>query len=129
MGRPAAKKGDRVTAIDTHIVLMPSPSGPVATPMPLPFDGPLDSSLSTSTFIDDEPAAMEGSEAHHAPPHVAPGNFASQPSNVARMLAGSSTVFIDGRRASRHGDPALTCNDPTDAAVGTVHASGTVIIE
>ena len=28
MGQPAAKQGDQVTAVDTHVVMVPSPSGP-----------------------------------------------------------------------------------------------------
>ena len=37
---PAAKQGDRVQAMDTHIVMVPSPGGPVPTPTPgHPFSG------------------------------------------------------------------------------------------
>ena len=41
---------------------------------------------------------------------------------------GSATVKINGKAAARNGDPALTCNDPADAPVGTVVAVGTVLI-
>ena len=33
MGQPAAKQGDKVMATDTHIVMIPSPGGPVPTPL------------------------------------------------------------------------------------------------
>ena len=36
MGQPAAKQGDQIVATDTHIVLVPSPGGPVPTPLPHP---------------------------------------------------------------------------------------------
>ena len=29
MGQPAAKQGDQITAVDMHIVMVPSPGGPV----------------------------------------------------------------------------------------------------
>ena len=32
MGQPAAKQGDRVIATDTHIILIPTPGGPVPVP-------------------------------------------------------------------------------------------------
>ena len=37
MGQPAAKQGDQVMATDTHIVMIPSPGGPVPTPLPHPL--------------------------------------------------------------------------------------------
>ena len=40
----------------------------------------------------------------------------------------SATVFFDDKKAGRMGDPAKTCNDPTDAPNGVVIASGTVLI-
>lgn len=118
-----------MTATDTHIVLVSSPGGPLPTPTPMPFDGPLVSALSQSTFIDNQPAAVEGSKAQNTPPHVpAGGPFQKPPSNQGEVKKGSSTVFIDGKGAARNGDVAMTCNDPTDAPVGVVVASGTVIV-
>ena len=45
---PAAKHFDRVLGLDTHVVLMPTPSGPVPTPLPHPFIGFL--SIPKTTF-------------------------------------------------------------------------------
>jgi len=39
MGNPAAKEGDKVVGVDTHIVMIPSPAGPIPTPTPMPFNG------------------------------------------------------------------------------------------
>lgn len=35
MGQPAAKMGDKVVGMDIHIVMIPSPGGPVPTPFAL----------------------------------------------------------------------------------------------
>lgn len=129
MGQPAAKQGDRVMASDTHIILMPSPGGPVPTPTPLPFNGILQLGLSTNVRIEGRFAATINSIAVNTPPHIPPGgSFSKPPSNQGRIMLGSPTVLIGGRQAARNGDRALTCNDPADLPVGTVVATGTVMI-
>jgi uncharacterized Zn-binding protein involved in type VI secretion len=129
MGQPAAKQGDQVTAVDTHIVLIPSPGGPVPTPLPHPFSGLLDGSLSTSVNVMGMPAAVQGSTASNQPPHIPQGGpFQQPPSNRATIMTGSATVMLNGKPAARNGDTALTCNDPADLPVGTVIAVGTVLI-
>jgi uncharacterized Zn-binding protein involved in type VI secretion len=130
MGKRAAKKGDLVTANDTHIVMIPSPGGPVPTPMTLPFAGQLDGELSATVFIDGEPAAVKGSKATNSPPHVAPGGtFQTPPSDEATVDDASPKVLLGGKGLARHGDPAKTCNDPTDLPVGQiVVASGSVLV-
>lgn len=129
MGQPAAKQGDQVLATDTHIVMIPSPGGPVPTPLPHPFVGQLDGSLSPDVNIEGKPAAVQGSTATNTPSHIPQGGpFQQPPSNQATVQAGSGTVFIGGKPAARHGDPAVTCNDPTDAPVGSVLAVGSVMI-
>jgi len=62
MPQPAARQGDPVTGTDTHIVLVPSPGGPVPTPTPLPFVGKLTSGLSTDVLINGLPAATANSD-------------------------------------------------------------------
>jgi uncharacterized Zn-binding protein involved in type VI secretion len=129
MGQPAAKKGDRIMATDTHIVMIPSPGGPVPTPLPHPYIGQLDDALSSNVNIEGQPAAVVGSKASNLPSHVPQGGpFQSPPSNKATVQMGSSSVFVNGKAAARNGDPALTCNDPADLPVGTVLATGTVLI-
>jgi uncharacterized Zn-binding protein involved in type VI secretion len=129
MGQPAAKQGDRVVATDTHIVMIPSPGGPIPTPLPHSFVGLLDGSLSDAVNIEGKPAATQGSTATNTPSHVPQGGpFQKPPSNKGTVQLGSSTVFIGGKPAARNGDKALTCNDPTDLPAGTVVAVGTVLI-
>jgi uncharacterized Zn-binding protein involved in type VI secretion len=129
MGQPAAKQGDQVMATDTHIVMIPSPGGPVPTPLPSPFVGILDGSLSSDVLIGGMAAAVQGSTATNTPAHIpAGGPFQKPPSNKAQVMLGSATVLINGKPAARNGDPAMTCNDPSDLPVGSVVAAGTVLI-
>jgi len=129
MGQPAAKQGDQVMATDTHIILIPSPGGPVPTPLPHPFNGILNGQLSTNVKIMGMPAATVGSIAMNTPPHIPQGGpFQKPPMNQGRIIMGSTTVLINGQPAARNGDTAMTCNDPVDAPVGKVIAVGTVMI-
>lgn len=128
MGQPAAKQGDQVMATDTHIVMIPSPGGPVPTPLPHPFTGQLDGSLSSDVNVEGKPAAVQGSTATNQPAHVPQGGpFQKPPTNRATVQTGSATVKVNGKPLARNGDTALTCNDPADLPVGTVIAVGTVM--
>jgi uncharacterized Zn-binding protein involved in type VI secretion len=130
MGQPAAKQGDRVVGVDTHIVMVPG-TPPVPTPLPHPFAGIISGGLSTDVKISGRPAATVGSTADNTPPHLptAPGTtFQRPPTNKATIQQGSQTVKINGKPAARTGDKALTCNDPADQPAGTVVAAGTVMI-
>jgi uncharacterized Zn-binding protein involved in type VI secretion len=131
MGQPAAKQGDQVVATDIHIVLVPSISGTVPTPLPHPFAGIISGGLSGDVKVMGRAAAVVGSTADNSPPHLPtpPGvSFQKPPSNKATIQRGSMTVRINGKPAARSGDTALTCNDPADAPVGTVVASGSVMV-
>ena len=129
MGQPAAKQGDQVMATDTHIIMIPSPGGPVPTPLPHPFTGMLDNALSNDVNIDGKPAAVQGSTATNTPSHIPQGGpFQKPPANKATIMLGSSTVMINGKPAARNGDKATTCNDPADLPVGTVVAVSNVMI-
>ncbi len=131
MGQPAAKQGDQIVATDTHIVMVPSPGGPVPTPLPHPFVGIIDGGLSADVKIMSMPAATVDSTASNTPPHIPtpPGTaFQKPPGNRGTIKLGSMTVKINGKMAARNGDMAMTCNDPSDLPVGTVVAVGTVMI-
>jgi uncharacterized Zn-binding protein involved in type VI secretion len=130
MGQPGAKKGDQVVATDTHIVMVPAPPGPpVPTPLPHPFTGMLSGALSADVKIMGQPAATVDSTADNTPAHIPtpPGTaFQAPPANKGTIQMGSATVKINGKAAARNGDPAKTCNDPSDLPVGAVVAVGTV---
>jgi uncharacterized Zn-binding protein involved in type VI secretion len=130
MGRPAARLGDEVLGTDTHIVMVPSPGGPVPTPTPLPFSGKLAEQCSSTVLIAGCGAATVGSVALNTPPHVppAPGTFNNPPTNRGTVLAGSPTVLINGKQAARVGDKVMTCADPVPAANGVIQGECTVLI-
>jgi len=128
---PAAKQGDSVVAVDTHIVLVPSGPATVPTPLPHPFSGKLNGSLSPDVKIEGKPAAVQGSTADNSPAHIptAPGtSFTRPPTNRGTVILGSATVTINGKPAARAGDKVMTCNDPADMPVGSIVAAGTVVI-
>ena len=127
MGQPAARQGDRITAIDTHMIQPPGPTSPV--PVPHPFSGIIDGGTSADVTIGGAAAATKDSTATNTPPHLPiGGSFVNPPSNKGTIATGSMTVTINGKPAARAGDTAKTCNDPTDLPVGTVVAAGTVTI-
>lgn len=129
MGQPAAKQGDKIMATDTHIIMIPSPGGPVPTPLPHPFMGMIDGNLSSDVKIMGMPAATVDSTASNMPPHIPQGGpFQKPPSNKATIKLGSAAVKINGKMAARNGDTAMTCNDPSDFPIGKIIAVGTVFI-
>ena len=131
MGQPAAKQGDKVVAIDTHIVMVQAGPSQVPTPLPHPFAGVISDGLSQDVKIMGMPAATVGSTADNLPPHMPspPGTtFQKSPSNKATIQIGSPTVMINGKQAARSGDAAMTCNDPADMPAGMVVAAGSVLI-
>lgn len=94
---PAAKQNDQVVGVDVHIVMVPTPGGPVPTPLPHPFMGMLDSGLSSSVKIEGLPAATVDSQASNTPPHIPtpPGTaFQKPPTNKAKIIIGSPNVLI-----------------------------------
>lgn len=128
MGQPAAKQGDKITAVDIHIVIIPG-TPPVPTPIPHPFNGTIDGGLSSDVKIEGKAAAVVGSSATNTPSHIPQGgSFQKPPSNKGQIIMGSATVMINNKPAARNGDTALTCNDPVDMPVGKIIAMGTVFI-
>lgn len=130
MGAPAARAGDKVTATDTHIIMVPSPGGPVPTPLPHPFVGTITSGVSTNVMIGGAPAAVVGSTVLNIPPHVPSGGgpFQIPPTNQGTIIKGSATVMINGKPAARVGDTVMTCNDPAPLPVGTITGPGAVTV-
>lgn len=125
MPKAVAKKGDRITATDTHLVIPPGGGPPV--PTPLPYDGELKRELSPDVYAEHQAVAVVGSISVMSPGHqVAPSTFARPPSHEGRVFVGAPTVYASGKPLARDGDVALTCNDPADLPVGKVVASGTV---
>jgi uncharacterized Zn-binding protein involved in type VI secretion len=122
MPQPAARRNDPVTGTDVHILLVPTPGGPVPTPTPLPFVGQLMTGLSPDVLINGRPAATQGSGALNNPPHLAPppATFSRPPANQGLVLAGSPAVLVNGKPLARLGDQVATCNDPVDLPAATI---------
>lgn len=132
MGLPAANAASSVQGVDTHIVLVPSPGGPVPTPLPHVFAGRFTGGLVSSVLIAGQAAVVDASTATNTPAHLPtpPGlSFQSPPSNQGTPHVASTTVRIGGQAAVRHGDLVRTCNDPADAPTATVVSTvATVVI-
>ena len=127
MGPPAARQGDRVMALDMHLIQPPGPTSPVLVPHP--FSGTIDGNVSADVKIGGAFAATVNSTATNTPPHIPiGGTFVKPPSNQATIIKGSATVMINKKPAARAGDTAITCNDPVDLPMGTVVAVGQVFI-
>jgi uncharacterized Zn-binding protein involved in type VI secretion len=93
---PAAKLGDQVMGVDVHIILVPTPGGPVPTPLPHPYAGKITGGCSSSVLIEGKPAATVSSTANAVPPHLpsSPASFQAPPTNQATIIMGSPTVLI-----------------------------------
>ncbi len=123
MGKPAARKDDPVTGVDTHIIMFPTPAGEVPTPIPHPFKAKISTGVSTNVKIGGKPAAMVGNQTQNQPSHIPQGpRFMVNPTNKGTILLGSFTVFINKKPAARMGDKVMTCNDPAPLPMGTIAA-------
>lgn len=113
MAMPAAKMGDSiVNQADIHIVLVPSPGGPVPTPQPFPFNGKISVNTSLNVRINNKPAATVGSKGFNVPPHIpGSGTFQTPPSNEGSISSGSNSVRINNKGAARANDICVTCHD------------------
>lgn len=124
---PAAKEGDKIMATDMHLIQPLGSSPPVLVPHT--FMGIIDGSLSGDVKIMGKAAATVNSTATNTPSHLpSGGTFVNPPSNRGTIKKGSQTVFINGKKAARDSDMAMTCKDPPDTAPGKVLAVGTVLI-
>jgi uncharacterized Zn-binding protein involved in type VI secretion len=121
--------GDQVLATDVHIIMIPSPGGPVPTPLPHPFVGRILGGCAMNVLIGGKPAATLGSTATNLPPHIPQGGpFQVPPTNQGTITTGSVTVLIGGKPAARTGDTAITCNDPTPLPGGKVVGTAATVI-
>jgi uncharacterized Zn-binding protein involved in type VI secretion len=120
MGTPAVIKGDRITGTCTsHLVPGPSGAQPAG---PLPFSAPLTTGLAATVVIGGKPAAVQGSNGTNKPPHT--GLHPSDPARptaqqTGRVVAGSTTVFFDGRPAAFTGCTVTRCLGAPGQVAGT----------
>ncbi len=115
---PAAKQGDKIVGVDVHIIMIPSPGGPIPTPLPHPFSGIIDNGLSSSVKIMGMPAAIVNSTATNIPPHIPQGGpFQKPPANMSKIILGSPNVMIaNGGGGGGGGSGSGGANAATQAA-------------
>jgi RHS repeat-associated protein len=114
----AVKHLDPVIGVDVHIVMIPSPAGPIPTPIPHPFVGmvfdPMDylPKVGATVMVNGLPRAHAGSAVLAMPAHIPMGGmFMKPPGNEGELFMGSSTVLVDGEPMTYSALPALTCTD------------------
>ena len=77
MGQPGARKLDQITSVtpgDVHIVMVPSPGGPVPTPIPHPVPNSIiKDKVANKVKVMGQPGAVKGSISKHTPPHIPMG--------------------------------------------------------
>jgi len=112
-----AKHMDPIVGVDIHIILIPTPAGPVPTPLPNPFVGmvldPMDyiPFIGATVYINGMPRAQAGTAGVALPPHLPLGGpfGPPPPGNEAEVFMGSATVASDGDAQSFLSMPALSC--------------------
>jgi hypothetical protein len=124
MGLVAATSGDRIDAIDMHLIQPPGTVPP--TPVAHPFSGVIDGGLSADVCILGSAAATVGSTARNTPSHLPTRYIVSSPSNQGTIRTGSTTVFIDGSRGACHRHRGYL-QRPDRPAVGKVVARGSTV--
>jgi uncharacterized Zn-binding protein involved in type VI secretion len=101
---PAAKQDDMVVGVDIHIIMIPSPGGPIPTPLPHPHMSALKLDLSTTVKIMGKLAAMQGSKSQGQPKHIPQGGpFQKPPMDQGEVMMGSMNVMIGNGGGSGSG--------------------------
>lgn len=121
---------DPVLGLDVHLVAVPTPAGPVPTPLPNPFVGsvfdPVGLALGAAlgcafgsdpgiVLVNSMPATNTGTNVSSliGVPHIpAPGPFVDPPSNDAELIFGALEVEFAGSYTVRLGDLAMSCSTP-----------------
>lgn len=114
----AAKHLDPLVGLDIHIILIPSPAGPIPTPLPHPYVGmvldPFDYApfIGATTYINGLPRGQAGTAGIALPPHIPMGGpFAKPPTNESELFMGSAIVCTEDEPQSFLGCMVLSCHD------------------
>lgn len=114
----AAKHFDPILGIDVHIILIPTPAGPVPTPLPNPYVGmamdPFDYAplIGGTVYVNGMMRAQAGTGGVATVPHIPMGGpfGPPPPTNESEVFMGSMTVASDGDAQSYFGLPVLSCS-------------------
>lgn len=114
----ACKHLDPLCGIDIHIINIPTPGGPVPTPIPHPFVGmvidPMDyvPILGATVLVNGLPRGQAGTAGKCLPPHIPLGGpFLKPPGNESENFMGSMSVLAEDEPFTYLGLPALSCSD------------------
>ncbi|MFO7179507.1 MAG: DUF6531 domain-containing protein, partial [Pseudomonadota bacterium] len=113
----AAKHLDPIVGVDVHIILIPTPAGPVPTPIPNPYVGmvfdPFDyvPIIGATVYVNGLPRAQAGTGGIALVPHLPLGGpfGPPPPTNESEVFMGSASVAVDGDAQSHLGLPVLSC--------------------
>ena len=126
-----AKQFDIIMGVDTHIILIPTPGGPVPTPLPHPFIGIVFDPITfvpivgSSVWANGLPRGQAGTKVKNAVPHIPMGGpFQKPPTNEGEIQMGSLTVIADWEPCSFCGLPTYTCQDIGETAPEREHSKG-----
>ena len=132
MGKPGAKKMDQIVSVtpgDVHIIMIPSPAGPVPTPLPHPCASMIKDKVKKKVKVMGQPGAVKGSKSKHTPPHIPQGGpFQKPPANAGEIFTGSANVKYEDADAAMLGDTGKMCADPADAPVGKVIGTAALVL-
>ncbi|MEQ8768311.1 MAG: DUF6531 domain-containing protein [Planctomycetota bacterium] len=132
MTKPAAKKSDQIVSVtpgDVHIIMIPSPGGPVPTPIPHPCASMIKDKVAKKVKVMGQPGATKGSKSKHTPPHIPQGGpFQKPPGNKGEVMTGSSSVKYQGKDATMLGETGKMCSDPSDTPVGKVIGTAAMVL-
>jgi hypothetical protein len=114
-------------------MLVPTPAGPVPTPLPHPFTGLVLDPMGAATnaamgggvvLVNGLFVTNCGTAVMNIPPHLpVPGPFAKgKPENDAELWFGALNVSMGGSLAVRLGEIALSCSDPVRMPTSVVIA-------
>ena len=110
MGKPVAKQGDKIVAVDTHL----APGSPPPA-VPMPFNGTISIATHPTICVNGMPAATVSTKAMN-PPHPSVDGA----TNNGEVIMQSTGVFFNDKMVARLGDIANTCQVSGPAPLGKV---------
>ncbi len=132
MSKPGAKKLDQIVSVtpgDVHIIMIPSPGGPIPTPIPHPCASMIKDKVAKKVKVMGQPGATKGSKSKHTPPHIPMGGpFQKPPGNKGEVMTGAAGVKYQGKDATLLGETGKMCADPSDTPVGKVIGTAALVL-
>jgi uncharacterized Zn-binding protein involved in type VI secretion len=118
--------GDEISSNGTSNVWVKPPGSLPPKPVAFKYNGSIDNNCSSNVFIMGKSAATVGSTATNSKPPAMQTEVTSQGTlltknvnNNATITNGSSTVYINGKKAARNEDKANTWDYSTPPSPGT----------